>query len=88
MRILYADDDGSMSFIVPAPGCDIPINEIARKDVPAGKDFWIVEDNELPDPEDEFRDAWELDLEALGTPDGQGIGAEAWFAEQEVTNEN
>ena len=84
MRILYGDDDGSMSFIVPAPNCDIPINEIARKDVPPGKDFWIVEDNELPDPEDEFRDAWELDLDALGEPDGQGIGAEAWFAEQET----
>jgi len=86
MRIIYQTEEG-LSVVVPTGELDI--NEVARKDVPAGVNYWIVEDNEVPSDRT-FRDAWELDAN-IGTPDGQGIGAEAWFAEQaekEVVDEN
>ena len=87
MRIIYQTEEG-LSVVVPTGELDI--NEVARKDVPAGVDYWIVEDSEVPSDRT-FRDAWELNPTDLGTPDGQGIGADAWFAEQEqkeVTDEN
>lgn len=86
MRIIYQTEEG-LAVIVPTGELDI--NEVARKDVPAGVDYWIVEDSVVPSDRT-FRNAWELDAN-IGTPDGQGIGADAWFAEQaekEVTNEN
>ena len=86
MRIIYQTEEG-LSVVVPTGELDI--NEVARKDVPAGVDYWIVEDNEVPSDRT-FRNAWELDAN-IGTPDGQGIGADAWFAEQaekEVEDEN
>jgi hypothetical protein len=87
MRIIYQTEEG-LSVIVPTGELDI--NEVARKDVPVGVDYWIVEDNEVPSDRT-FRNAWEANATDLGTPDGQGIGADAWFAEQaekEVVNEN
>lgn len=47
------------------------MKELALKAVPKGQDYWIVDRSTLP-PEGEFRSAWELDLVALGEPDGQG----------------
>jgi hypothetical protein len=78
MRIIYQTEEG-LAVIVPTGELDI--NEVARKDVPADVNYWIVEDSEVPSDRT-FRDAWELNPTDLGTPDGQGIGAEAWFAEQ------
>ena len=77
MRIIYQTEEG-LAVIVPTGELDI--NEVARKDVPTGVDYWIVDDNEVPSDRT-FRNAWELDVN-IGTPDGQGIGADAWFAEQ------
>ena len=77
MRIIYQTEEG-LAVIVPSG--KLAIEEVARKDVPAGVDYWIVEDNEVPSDRT-FRNAWELD-ENIGEPDGQGIGADAWFAEQ------
>ena len=83
MRIIYQTEQG---LVVLIPSGNLDISEVARKDVPAGVNYWIVEDNEIPSDR-EFRNAWELD-ENIGEPDGQGIGADAWFAEKEVANEN
>lgn len=77
-RIIYPNDAGGVSVIIPAPGCGIPIEEIARKDVPAGKPFKIVDAADIP-TDRTFRAAWEFDV---AEPDGEGIGFEAWFAEQ------
>ena len=41
-RIIYPNDDGGVSIIVPAIECGLTIEEIAAKDVPAGKPFKIV----------------------------------------------
>lgn len=78
--ILYPQDDNSLAFVFPAPNCSIPLAEIARKDVPAGKPYKIMGRADLP-ADTAFMDAWEADF---SEPDGHGIGPEAWFAEQEA----
>jgi len=79
--ILYPNDEGLAIIVWPALDCGIPLYEIARKDVPAGKPFRIISSDMLP-PEEQhvFIDALEADF---STPDGYGIGPEAWFAEQQ-----
>ena len=58
-RIIYPTDDGEVAIIIPAPDCGLTIEEIAEKDVPAGKPYKIVDVTEIPSDRT-FRDAWEL----------------------------
>lgn len=75
-RILYPQENNLVAVVIPTG--EIPVEEVARKDVPAGTPYLIVEAADLPqDPT--FRDAWEADF---SNPDGYGIGSDAWFAEQ------
>ena len=57
-RIIYPNDDGGVSVIVPAAECGLTIEEIAAKDVPAGKPFQIVDVADIPFDRT-FRNAWE-----------------------------
>jgi hypothetical protein len=57
-RIIYSNDDGGVSIIVPAPECGLTIEEIAAKDVPEGKPFKIVDVADIPSDRT-FRNAWE-----------------------------
>lgn len=75
--IVFPKDGGGVIFCYPA-NCGIPLYEIARKDVPAGKPFLLVPDEFVP-KDLTFFEAFEADF---SNPDGFGIGAEAWFAEQ------
>jgi hypothetical protein len=54
-RIIYPTDEG-VAVIVPAD-CGLTIEEIAAKDVPAGKPFQIVDVSEVPSDRT-FRGAW------------------------------
>ena len=56
-RIIYQTDDGGVAIIVPAD-CGLTIEEIAAKDVPAGKPYQIVDVADLP-TDRTFRNAWE-----------------------------
>ena len=56
-RIIYPTDDGGVAIIVPAD-CGLTIEEIAAKDVPAGKPYQIVDVADIP-TDRTFRDAWE-----------------------------
>ena len=56
-RIIYPTDDGGVAVIIPAPKCGLTIEEIAAKDVPAGKPFEIVDVSEIPSDRT-FRGAW------------------------------
>lgn len=55
-RIIYENDEGGVSIIVPAD-CGLTIEQIAAKDVPAGKPFEIVDVSEIPSDRT-FRGAW------------------------------
>jgi hypothetical protein len=58
-RIIYPNDDGGVSIIVPTPEAleTMAIEEIAAKDVPAGKSFKIVDVSDIPSDRT-FRNAW------------------------------
>ena len=57
-RIIYKNDEGGVSIIVPAD-CGLTIEEIAAKDVPAGKAYQIVDVSDIP-VDRTFRNAWVL----------------------------
>ena len=57
-RVIYKTSDGGVAVIVPAPDCGLTIEEIAAKDVPAGKPFEIVDVADIPEDRT-FRNAWE-----------------------------
>ena len=57
-RIIYPTDDGGLAIIVPAAECGLTIEQIAAKDVPAGKEYKIVDVADIP-TERLFRNAWE-----------------------------
>ena len=57
-RIIYPTDDNGVAVIIPAPECGLTIEEIAAKDVPAGKPFKIVDVADIPSDRT-FRAAWE-----------------------------
>jgi hypothetical protein len=73
-RIIYPNDEGGVSVIIPAPEClqDHTIEEIAAKDVPAGKPYKIVGVVDIPSDRT-FRNAWEVDASTLT----DGVGAES-----------
>ena len=73
--IIYPKPSGGVCLVIPTG--ELPAEDVARKDVPAGVPYFFVSQEQLPD--DTFFDAWEADF---SNPDGYGIGAEAWFAEQ------
>lgn len=57
-RIIYPNEEGGVSIIIPAPECGLTIEEIAAKDVPAGKPYKIVDVSDIPSDRT-FRNAWE-----------------------------
>jgi hypothetical protein len=56
-RIIYPNDEGGVSIVVPAPDCELSLEQIAGKDVPAGKPYQIVDASEIPDDRS-YRNAW------------------------------
>jgi hypothetical protein len=57
-RIIYPNDEGGVSIIVPASNSGLTIQEIAAKDVPIGKPYKIVDVSDIPSDRT-FRAAWE-----------------------------
>jgi hypothetical protein len=57
-RVIYPTDEGGVAVIVPAAECGLTIEEIAAKDVPAGKPYKIVDVADIPSDRT-FRNAWE-----------------------------
>ena len=57
-RVIYPTYDGGVAVIIPAPDCGLTIEEIAAKDVPAGKPYEIVDVADIPSDRT-FRNAWE-----------------------------
>jgi hypothetical protein len=59
-RIIYPNDDGGVSILIPSPEylAEHTIEELAAKDVPAGKEYKIVDVEDIPSDRT-FRNAWE-----------------------------
>ena len=59
-RIIYPTDEGGVAIVIPTPEAleTMTIEEIAAKDVPAGKEFKIVDVSDIPSDRI-FRNAWE-----------------------------
>ena len=59
-RIIYPTDEGGVAILIPSPEylAEHTIEELAAKDVPAGKPFKIVDVADIPSDRT-FRNAWE-----------------------------
>ena len=68
-RIVYINDDGGITILAPAPNCDLSIDEVAKKDVPTGSKYKIVDTTGISSDRS-FRDAWYVDESDL--TDGVG----------------
>ena len=68
-RIVYINDGGGVSILVPSPNCDLSIDEVAKKDVPTGSKYKIVDTTGISSDRS-FRDAWYVDESDL--TDGVG----------------
>ena len=73
LRIIYLNNEGGVAVVIPTPEAltSHTIEEIAAKDVPAGKPYKIVDASEIP-TDRTFRSAWEIDASLLT----DGVGAE------------
>ena len=75
-KIVYKQDDGVIAILIPnlkeinpATGVVFTIDEIAKKDVPTGKKYKIIDDSDVP-TDRSFRNAWTVDESNL--TDGVG----------------
>jgi len=57
-RIIYPNDNGGVVVLIPSPNWTGTLEELASKDVPAGKPYKIVDGSEIPSDRT-FRNAWE-----------------------------
>jgi hypothetical protein len=80
-RIIYPLPTGGIAIVVPTG--ELSIEDVAQKDVPVGTPYLLITTDDIPSDR-LFRDAWEADFT---TPDGHGIGDDAWFAAQQPTEE-
>ena len=56
-RILYQTEEGGVAIITPV-STELTLEEIAKKDVPSGRPYKIVDASEVPSDRT-FRNAWE-----------------------------
>lgn len=72
-RIIYRTDEGGTAVIIPSDNAlaEYTIQEMAEKDVPAGKPYKIVSVDDIPSDRT-FRNAWEVDESDLT----DGVGAD------------
>jgi hypothetical protein len=76
MKVIIYPNGGGINIVVPTGA--LALEEVAKKDVPAGVPYLVV-DREVIPQDREFRGAWEANFDS---PDGYGIGYEAWLANQ------
>ena len=79
MKIIYPNSEGGISIITPTG--DLPIEDVAQKDVPAGTPYVIVEDDTIL-TDRSFRDAWEADFSSVTDT---AMGEAAWRSANEAS---
>lgn len=75
-QVIYPNEFGGVALMTPAEGWTAEF--VARKDVPIGVPYKIVDSENLPQ-DHTFFNAWQADF---SNPDGHGIGPNQWFIEQ------
>ena len=66
-RIIYSTNEGGVAVVIPTG--ELSVTDTAKKDVPTGTAYWIVDVSEIPSDRTD-RDAWEL--VDMPEPDGYG----------------
>lgn len=56
-RIIYPNDKGGVSIVIPSPNCKLTLDEIIEQSVPTGKPHQILNIDVIPDDRT-YRDAW------------------------------
>lgn len=61
--IVYKKQDGGIALVIPTmEGLEnFSLLDLAKKDVPLGRPFKIVDKTDLPSLEDTFIETWEID---------------------------
>ena len=71
LAVFQPTDSECVSVLIPAPNCNLTLEEICAKDVPTGIKYKIIDHTDLPDDR-EFRNAWiapdlETDYDGVGS---------------------
>jgi hypothetical protein len=72
--IIYPYED-HVAFCYPNSKCNLTLEQIAQKDVPAGVPYCFLPKSEVP-TNSAFFDAFEYDF---SNPDGYGMGSDAFY---------
>ena len=56
-RVIYANDSGGISIVVPSDNCGLTLDQIKDKDCPSGKTVYTVDKSAIP-TDRSFRNAW------------------------------
>jgi len=86
-RIIYATPEGGVAILIPTG--ELPAEVVARKDVPQGVPYKIVDlaDIEATISDRTFRGAWEAETftpDGTGDPEGYAVEKAAEAAEKEA----
>jgi hypothetical protein len=61
--IIFKNDNGGVAVCIPTG--ELPIEAVLGKDVPTGRDARIVDGADLPEADNDFFDAWEMDAKSV-----------------------
>ncbi len=75
--IIYPSSDRPGGICLVTPTDLLPLEEVAKRDLPAGVPYKLVNNTDLPADHD-FFNAWEADFTE---PDGYALGIEEWTAQ-------
>lgn len=58
-RIVFKNDKGGISIVVPVPDTGLSLEEVIERSVPHGVSYEIVNESDIP-TDRTFRNAWEF----------------------------
>lgn len=61
--IVFRNDNGGVAVCIPTG--ELSIDAVMGKDVPTGRDARIVDSADLPEDDNDFFDAWEMDAKTV-----------------------
>ena len=61
--IIFKNDNGGVAVCIPTG--ELSIDAVMGKDVPTGRDARIVDSADLPNDDNDFFDAWEMDAKTV-----------------------